>query len=218
MDSDRAELLARGPWQPSQISARWRGDAFQPDAKSALAADRALAQLRERDSPSYDGLAARVAGFSQTPDGLLLELQPIRWALRLLGEAAAGSLSAHCVVRDADGRWLAGRRAGWVASWAGRWALGAAGAVEVDENPADTLVRELQEEWSVTPERLRIEALIKLASGMVMIVGQAWLAPGATVTPDAEHDSFAWWPRALAEWPREGDAPLLDVAALIAEG
>lgn len=217
MDSHRVELLARGPWQPSQISVRWRGDAFEPDGESALKADQALERLRLRGSPSYDGLAARVVGFTHSSERLTLELQPIRWALRLLGDAASGSLSAHCVVRDVDGRWLAGRRAGWVASWAGRWALGAAGSVEVNENPADTLVRELREEWSVAPERMRVEALIRLASGMVMIVGQAWLAPGATVTPDSEHDEFSWWPPSLSEWPSEGDAPLLDVAALVAE-
>ena len=50
----------------------------------------------------------------------------------------------------------------WVASWAGRWALGAGGSVEVDENPTDTLARELEEEWSVSPERLQVEALIRL--------------------------------------------------------
>ena len=78
----------------------------------------------------------------------------MRWALRLLPGGAAQSLSAMCVVRTADGRWLAGRRAAWLATWAERWALGAAGSVEVGENPAETLVRELDEEWSVTPERL----------------------------------------------------------------
>ena len=97
-----------------------------------------------------------------TPIGLALELQPARWALRLLPEDAAQSLSALCVVRAADGRWLAGRRAGWLASWAGRWALGAGGSVEVDENPADTMTRELAEEWSVAADRLTVEALVGL--------------------------------------------------------
>ena len=52
-----------------------------------------------------------------------------------------------------DGRWLAGRRADWVATWAGRWALGAGGAVEVGEDPVTALARELEEEWPVAPER-----------------------------------------------------------------
>jgi 8-oxo-dGTP diphosphatase len=103
-----------------------------------------------------------------------------------------------------------------VATWAGRWALGAAGAVEVDENPVETLARELEEEWSVAPERLSAEALIELPTHMVMLVGTAWLAPGATVTPDAEHDEYAWWPPDPAQWPAVADAPLLRTAALLA--
>ena len=71
----------------------------------------------------------------------------MRWALRLR-RGRAGALSVLCVVRDADGRWLAGRRAAWVATWAGRWALGAGGAVEVGEDPVLTLARELEEEWA----------------------------------------------------------------------
>ena len=132
---------------------------------------------------------------SRCSDGRLrLECEPIRWALRLLDDDAMQSLSALCVVRSADGCWLAGRRAAWLATWAQRWALGAAGSVEVGENPADTLVRELTEEWSVTAERLTVEALVKLPSGLVSLVGMAWLADGAEVTPDSEHDEFAWWP------------------------
>ena len=106
-------------------------------------------------------------------------MQPLRWALRLVGEDASQSMAALCVTRAADGRWLAGRRAPWVASWAGRWALGAGGAVDLGESPADTLVRELQEEWSVGPERVRGEALLCLPHQLVMFVGQAWLAEGA---------------------------------------
>jgi ADP-ribose pyrophosphatase YjhB (NUDIX family) len=210
-----SELLARGPWDPSSITARWHRDPFEPDADSAAQADRVLDELKLRGSPAHDGMAARLISYEQTESGLVLELQPIRWSLRL-GDAAAGSLSGHCVVRDPHGRWLAGRRAQWVASWAGRWALGAAGAVEVDENPVQTLARELEEEWSVTPERLQVEAMIRLPSGMVMFVGQAWLGEGAVVTPDAEHDEFAWWPADLSQWPSEGDEPLLSVAALLA--
>ena len=71
----------------------------------------------------------------------------------------------------------------WVASWAGRWALGAGGAVEVGEDPTETLTRELAEEWSVEPEREPVEALVCLPNRMVMLIGQAWLPPGAEVTP-----------------------------------
>ena len=193
----------------------WRAEPFEPEASAIEAADLALNELRERGSPSHDGLAARLAGFEAGSAHLALELQPARWALRLLPRNAAGSMSVLCVVRDADGRWLAGRRAAWLASWAGRWALGAGGSVEVDENPAHTLSRELREEWSVEADRLRIEALVALPSNVVLLVGQAWLADGATVTPDEEHDEFAWWPADVQRWPDEADEPLRRMAAML---
>ena len=87
---------------------------------------------------------------------LTLHLQPTRWALRLVEGDASLSVAALCVTRAADGRWLAGRRAPWLSSWPGRWALGAGGAVDVGESPVDTLTRELREEWSVAPERVRV--------------------------------------------------------------
>ena len=139
----------------------------------------------------------------------------MRWSLRLVREDASGSLAALCVTRSADGRWLAGRRAAWVASWAGRWALGAGGAVEVGEDPVETLARELEEEWSVTPERLQVEALVALPHQLVMFVGQAWLPPGAEVTMDHEHDAHAWWPADPDEWPDEADWTLKAMAKLI---
>ncbi len=211
-----AEILARGPWQPGDIQITWRHDPFKPNAAASAEADRLLEKLRERGSPTHDGLAARMVSFEQADGGLRLELQPIRWALRLLSVDAGDSISALCVVRDAQGSWLAGRRAAWVASWAGRWALGAGGSVELDENPTDTLARELEEEWSVRPEQLQVEALVRLANRMVMFVGQARLASGATVTPDAEHDAFAWWPSDIERWPEEADGALRSIAALLA--
>ena len=210
-----AGVLARGPWDPDQVDVTWRADAFDPPGEATDAADVALSALRQRGSPSHDGFAARLVEFETAPDRLSLELQPARWALRLLPNGAAQSLSILCAVRAADGRWLAGRRAQWLSSWAGRWALGAGGSVEVDENPADTMERELLEEWSVEPERLRIEALVLLPSEMVMLVGQAWLAHGATVVPDHEHDEFAWWPPDPADWPAEADPWLRRVAELV---
>jgi len=196
----------------------WLEDEFQPTSDATRAADVALEALRARGSPSHDGLAARLAGFDRTPGALRLELQPARWALRLLSDDGARSLSVLCVVRAADGSWLAGRRAAWLASWAGRWALGAGGAVELGENPTDTLGRELREEWSVDPERMRIEALVLLPSQVVLLVGQAWLAEGASVAPDHEHDEFAWWPRDIDRWPAEADEPLRRMAMLLSAG
>jgi ADP-ribose pyrophosphatase YjhB (NUDIX family) len=159
-----------------------------------------------------------MAAFTDEDGELRLELQPARWALRLVPDHAAGSLSALCVVRDADGRWLAGRRAPWLASWSERWALGAGGSVEVGEDPAHTLVRELEEEWSVAPERLSVEALVGMPSGLVLLVGLAWLPAGAEVVRDDEHDEHAWWPAAVADWPPEGDDPLRRVAGLLTQG
>ena len=197
------------------VRARWRPDAFEPPPSATQAADVALAALRDRGSPSHDGFAARMIDFDLGPDGLTLELQPARWALRLLPDGADGSLSILCLVRGADGSWLAGRRAAWLASWPGRWALGAGGSVEVDENPTDSMHRELKEEWSVDAERLVSEALVRLPSGLVLLVGQAWLGDGATVAPDEEHDEFAWWPADVSGWPDVADEPLLRMGALL---
>jgi 8-oxo-dGTP diphosphatase len=207
--AEQLEILARGPWALEQVKTRWREEHFEPPPAYADAADKAIKGLKDRGSPSHDGVAARLLDYHQQEDGLAIELQPLRWALRLVSGDASSSVAALCVTRSADGRWLAGRRAEWVSSWAGRWALGAGGAVDLGENPTETLVRELREEWAVSPERVRGEALIRLPHRLVMFVGQAWLAEGAEdeVTPDHEHDAFAWWPRAIEEWPPEaGDA------------
>jgi ADP-ribose pyrophosphatase YjhB (NUDIX family) len=197
------------------VVASWRSEEFKPPRSAIEAADVALAALRRRGSPSHDGLAARLTDFRAGPDRLSLELQPARWALRLIAENAAHSLSVLCLVRAADGSWLAGRRASWLASWAGRWALGAGGSVEVQENPTGTLRRELREEWSVEPERLSVEALVRLPSDLVLLVGHAWLADGATVAPDHEHDEFAWWPADVEQWPEEADEPLRRMGTLL---
>jgi 8-oxo-dGTP diphosphatase len=212
-----SSILARGPWESERLEVVWREDPFAPHPRETEAADVALGALRDRGSPSHDGLAARLAGFEIRDGVLRLELQPVRWALRLIADGAAGSLSALCIVRSADGAWLAGRRAQWLASWAGRWALGAGGAVEVGENPAHTLGRELEEEWSVQAQRLRVEALLRLPSEAVLLVGQAWLAPGAQVVPDDEHDEFEWWPAAVADWPERADEPLRRIGLLLSD-
>jgi 8-oxo-dGTP diphosphatase len=208
-------ILARGPWQAGQVAATWREDCFVPDPERSAAADAAITALADRGSPSHDGLAARLAGYRQDDAGLALELQPMRWALRLLPDGAADALSVLCVVRDTDGRWLAGRRADWVATWAGRWALGAGGAVEVGEDPVESLTRELEEEWSVQPERLTVEALVRAPGGMIMLVGQAWLGAGQQVTRDPEHDEHAWWPAAVDEWPEDAHPALCLMARLL---
>ena len=208
-------ILARGPWLQGQVEARWHDESFEPAPGQSAEADRAIAALEDRGSPAHDGLAARLCAYEAKPEALRLELQPVRWSLRL-GDDASGSLSVLCVARDAEGRWLAGRRAPWVATWPGRWALGAGGSVEVGEDPVETLTRELEEEWSVQPERLAVEALVSLPTGLVMLVGQAWLASGAEVERDAEHDAHAWWPAEPEAWPAEADPVLRHMATLLA--
>jgi 8-oxo-dGTP diphosphatase len=210
-------ILARGPWELAQVKSRWRAEHYEPPSELVKAADAEIAALRERSSPSHDGLAGRLVDYKDGPHGIELELQPLRWALRLVAGDASCSVAALCVTRSADGRWLAGRRAAWLASWAGRWALGAGGSVDLGENPADTLVRELREEWSVTPERVRGEALIRLPHRLVMFVGQAWLAEGAEVTPDHEHDEYAWWPSDIDRWPAEAGEGLCRMARWLSE-
>lgn len=210
-------LLARGPWEAGDVRAVWRDEHFAPEAHTTDAADAAIRALEERGSPSHDGIAARLVDFTVGDDGsLTMELQPVRWALRLVEGDASGSVASLCVTRDCEGRWLAGRRAAWLSSWPGRWALGAGGAVDEGENPFDTMARELREEWSVEAARIQGEALIRLPHGMVMFVGQAWLPPGAEVTMDHEHDAHAWWPADIAAWPSEADEPLRRMASLLA--
>jgi ADP-ribose pyrophosphatase YjhB (NUDIX family) len=209
-------ILARGPWSPEHVAVHWRASAFEPPVAATEAADAAITALRDRGSPAYDGLSARLVDHREDAAGLELELEPARWALRLDPGNARQSLSALCVVRASDGRWLAGHRAGWLATWSGRWALGAGGAVDPGENPAHTLARELSEEWSVIAERMTVEALICLPQQLVLLVGLAWLPAGAEVVPDAEHDEFAWWPAEVDSWPAEADEPLRRTARMLA--
>jgi 8-oxo-dGTP diphosphatase len=208
-------LLARGPWRPEQVEAHWREDAYEPPPEVERLADAAVDDLRERGSPAHDGLATRLVDWHQEPGRLRLELQPVRWALRLLEGQASDSLTALCVVRSADGRWLAGRRAGWVSVWSNRWALGAGGAVDLGESPARTLSRELHEEWQLEPETLSVEALVGLPNGMAMLVGLATVAEAAEPVPDAEHDDWAWWPADVDSWPAEADERLKVMARMI---
>ena len=207
-------VLARGPWRPDQVEAVWRDDAYEPSARHDRMADDAVQGLRDRGSPAHDGMATRLVAWDARDDRLRLELQPVRWALRLL-EDASDSLTALCVVRSADGRWLAGRRADWVSSWAGRWALGAGGAVDLGESPAETLTRELHEEWQLRPYDLSIEALVTLPNGLNMLVGLATVPDGCDPVPDAEHDEWAWWPADPAGWPPEADDRLRLMAGLL---
>lgn len=209
-------LLARGPWAPGDVDVRWHQAAYEPPPKLSEAADARVAALTERGSPAHDGMAARMRDYEARAGGLWMELQPARWALRLVDHDACDSLTALCVVRREDGRWLAGRRASWLATWAERWALGAGGAVEVGESPVETLTRELDEEWQLRPSKVAVEALVRLPSGLTMLVGQVSVPSEAAPVPDAEHDEFAWWPPDPAAWPPEADERLRRMGTLLA--
>jgi len=43
------------------------------------------------------------------------------------------------------------------------------------------------------------------------------LADGAAVTPDHEHDEFAWWPREIDQWPAEAGEALPRMARWLSE-
>jgi 8-oxo-dGTP diphosphatase len=216
--TSRPGILARGPWQADQVEARWLPEAYEPPAEVGRMADAAVDDLRGRGSPAHDGLATRLAGWREDAGRLVLELQPSRWALRLVAGNACDSLTALCVVRTDDGRWLAGRRAGWVSTWAGRWALGAGGAVDLGESPAQMLSRELHEEWKLEPQRLSVEALLGLPDGVAMLVGLATVADGSDPVPDEEHDEWAWWPADVERWPADADERLKTMGKLLSAG
>src|SRR5579872_2608993 len=110
-------VLARGPWSLEQVEGRWRERPYEPAGAAVEAADAAIDALRARGSPAHDGFSARLVSFETSADRLVLELEPIRWALRLDRTDAAQSMAANCVVRAHDGRWLAGHRAPWLATW-----------------------------------------------------------------------------------------------------
>ena len=101
---DSPAILARGHWPAERVQARWLEQHYEPPDSHAEAADAAIAALRERGSPSHDGLAARLVSHAERAGELELELQPVRWALRLVHGDASESVAALAVTRDADGR------------------------------------------------------------------------------------------------------------------
>ena len=111
---DEPALLARGPWRPDEVEVHWSDDHYDPPPARVEAADAAIAALRDRGSPSHDGLSARLVAHEEHDGRLTLHLQPLRWALRLVEGDASLSVAALCVTRDGR-RPLAGRPPGAVA-------------------------------------------------------------------------------------------------------
>src|SRR4051812_50057537 len=101
--SSAPTILARGPWAPEQVQARWREEHYAPPPERGAAADAAIAALRDRASPSHDGLAARLVDHHESDGRLVLDLQPVRWALRLAAGDPPSPLPAHCPTRPPAG-------------------------------------------------------------------------------------------------------------------
>src|SRR4051794_19800980 len=127
-DMTAPAILARGHWPVERVHTRWRSEHYEPPERHAEAADAAITALRERGSPSHDGLSARLVAHAEEDDRLVLELQPARWALRLVEGGASPSMAAPPLTRDAHGRWLPGRRGPGGSSWARGRGGGAGGA------------------------------------------------------------------------------------------
>ena len=168
-------LRSMSPGAPSRSSRR-RGDrrgrpgagcAAPPRLAQPRRVRRAAGRLRDGTGPAVARAPARALGAA--PDR---------------ATAAARSLSILCTVRAADGRWLAGRRAA-VAGLVGR-ALGARrrrlgrGRREPGRHHAPRAARGVVGRARAACGSRRCSCC---PSEMVLLVGQAWLADGATVTP-----------------------------------
>jgi 8-oxo-dGTP pyrophosphatase MutT (NUDIX family) len=204
------ELVARGPWRPEAVRTRWLDEPFALPPADRTAADEALADLGRRGSPSHEGVSARLAGVDARQESLQLTVQRAPWSARLLPDKH-NSLAVVCIVRAHDGRWLAGRRSAWLAIRPGEWMLGGAGGVEADEDPVRTMAREVVEEWSLEPDRLSVDALVRTGEGFIWLVGQAWVPADAQPVLNDEHDGWAWWPPSPDDWPPEASGELREL-------
>ena len=112
------------PGSADQVARRWREDAFEPRARPHEAADAAIAALEDRGSPAHDGARRAARRLRARPTARLeLELQPMRWSLRLVRERRRRARWPRCAW-CARRRPLAGRPARAVGRDLGR-ALGA---------------------------------------------------------------------------------------------
>ena len=164
-------ILARGPWQAGPgRGALARGRRSSP----APSAPRPPTTRSPRCGPrlAHPRRARRAARRLRAHDDgrLALELQPMRWSLRLVREDASASLAALCVVRDSDGRWLAGRRAR-----VGRVAGPGAGRSAPAARSRSARTRSRRSRASSrrsgrsSPSALTVEALVCLPNRLVML-------------------------------------------------
>ena len=165
------------------------------------------ADLQDRGSPSHDGVAARLVDY--------------RAARRAASRSSCSRCAGRCgwspatpprawprcasPARPTGAGWPGGARRGSPRGPAAGRSARAARSTSA-RTPPRRWCASCSEEWAVAPERVRGEALLRLPHRLVMFVGQAWLAEGAdeAVTPDHEHDAFAWWPSEIDDWPAGG--------------
>ena len=210
-------ILARGPWPAGQVAARWRDEPYEPAperTRRRRRGDRRAARPRLA-RPTTASPRASPASSAPT-DGLRMELQPMRWALRLVASDASASLAALCVVRDGDGplaRRPPRRRGSRPGPGAGRSAPAAR------SRSARTRRRRSRASWTrsgrSSPSARPSRRSSASPTGWSCSSARRGCAPGAEVTRDPEHDAHAWWPPDLDDWPDEADRALRHMARLL---
>ena len=211
-------ILARGPWEPDQVDVRWQADAFEPAPGATEAADARSTRCAGAARPATTGWPRRLVDFRADGSGLTLELQPARWALRLVPEFAARA--CRCCAWSATPT-VAGSPAAVPAGW--RRGPGAGRSAPPDRSRSTRTRRTRCAESSPRSGRCRRSGSGSRRSWCSRARWRCWSGrrgcPTApTVSPDDEHDAFAWWPADVEQWPAEADEPLRRVAELLLAG
>ena len=158
------------------------------------------------------------AGYTTPATGLELELQPMRWCLRLVERATrSSSISVLCVVRDADGplargpaRGL-GRDAGPAAGRSARAARSRSARTRSRPSPASS-----RRSGPSRPSASRSRRSCACPTARRCSSGRPGCAEGAEVVRDPEHDAHAWWPAEIRRaGPTEADPALRRMARLL---
>ena len=161
--------------------------------------------------------SARGSSAIATEGGALhVELQPLRWALRLVeGDASAVDLRAlrHRATARAAGSPAAAPR-GWPPGpGAGR---SAPAARSTRARARSTRSRASSTRSGRSPPSASgrgARAAARTTSSCSSARPGCPRAP--SVTPDHEHDAHAWWPADIDAWPDEADEPLRRMARLL---
>ncbi len=149
-------IFARGPWAPAQVRADWREDMYEPPDEATAAADAAITALARARlaEPRRPRRAPRRRTARRTAS---CRCRCSRSAGRCAWSTATPpqSMAALCVTRAHDGRWLAGRRAAWLSTWAGAGPSAPAARSTSASPPPTRSTRELHEEWRLAADRVR---------------------------------------------------------------